>query len=66
MGKLAINRQPSEAVVVQAAAAIYAANVAAGRVPEGGEKQAMEKAIREAIWIARTTDDALQSDNETW
>lgn len=66
MAKLSISLQPSEAVVVRAAAAIYAAYITAGRVPEGQEKAWMEKAIREAVWIARTTDDALQSDDETW
>ena len=66
MAKIAISLQPSEAVVVRAAASIYAAYIAAGRVPEGQEEPWMSRSIREAIWIARTADDAIQSDNETW
>ena len=66
MAKLALSLQPSESVVVRAAAEIYSAYIIAGRVPEGQEKEWMERAIREAAWIARTTDDAIQSDNETW
>ena len=66
MAKLALSLQPSESVVVRAAAEIYAAYIIAGRVPEGQEKPWMERSIREAAWIARATDDAIQSDNETW
>jgi len=66
MAKIAMSLQPSESVVVRCAANIYAAYITAGRVPEGQEEQWMGRSIREAIWIARTADDAIQSDNETW
>lgn len=56
--------QHSESVVVQAAAQIYAAYIAAGRVPEGEEARWMERSIREAIRIARTTDAVVISDEE--
>jgi len=65
MKKLYIGLQPSEAVVVRAAAAIYAAYIAAGRVPEGQSEAWMRRSIDEATWIARTTDDLVISDNET-
>ena len=56
--------QHSESVVVQAAAQIYAAYIAAGRVPEGEEAQWMKRSIREAIRIADATDAAVISDEE--
>lgn len=65
MKKLYIGLQPSEAVVVRAAAAIYAAYITAGRVPEGQGEAWMRRSIDEAIWIARTTDDLVISDTET-
>jgi hypothetical protein len=64
MAKTKLTLQPSEAVVAQSAAHIYAAYIAVGRVMEGQEQQWMERAIREALLIARLTDDAIQSDNE--
>jgi hypothetical protein len=62
--KININLQPSEAVVTRCASAIYAAYVTAGKVAAGQERDAMKKAIEEAIWIARTVDEAVQSDGE--
>ena len=46
------------------AAHIYAAYIAAGRVPEGKEQEWMQRCIQEAFWIARTADEAIQSDTE--
>jgi len=66
VAKQALSLQPSESVVVRAAADIYAAYIIAGRVPEGDEKKWMERSIQEALWIAVTADDAIVSDNETW
>lgn len=66
MAKMALSLQPSESVVVQAAASIYAAYITAGKVTEGREEEWMKRSIREAFFIARTTDDAITSDNETW
>ena len=56
--------QPSEAVVIQAAATLYAAYQTAGRLPAGSEQEWMRRAVQEAFWIARTTDDAIRSDGE--
>jgi hypothetical protein len=64
MNKPSLTLQPSEAVVVQAAAAIYAAYIYAGRVEVGREKDWMQQSIQEALWIARTTDDSIRSDSE--
>ena len=62
--KPSLSLQPSEAVVVQAAAAIYAAYITAGKVEKGREKEWMQRSIDEAMWIARTTDDGVRSDGE--
>ncbi len=56
--------QHSESVVVSAAAQIYSAYVISGRVPEGDESKWMDIAIRDAIRMARATDDAVISDEE--
>jgi hypothetical protein len=56
--------QPSEAIVAQSAANIYAAYIAAGRVAEGQEQQFIRRSIQEAFTIARLTDEALHSDVE--
>ncbi|MCI0705618.1 MAG: hypothetical protein L0241_31550 [Planctomycetia bacterium] len=50
--------------MVQAAAVIYAAYITTGRVVEGREQEWMQRSIQEALWIARTTDDSIQSDDE--
>jgi hypothetical protein len=64
-GKIAhLKLQHSESVVVQAAAQIYAAYIAAGRVPEGEEAEWMKRSIREAIQIAHATDASVISDEE--
>ncbi|MHC4879612.1 MAG: hypothetical protein ACYTGL_24420 [Planctomycetota bacterium] len=54
----------SEAVVFQAAAGIYAAYIASGRVPDGEGHVWMERSIREALRMAMATDAAIISDNE--
>jgi hypothetical protein len=64
MTKLRLNLHPSEATVVQSAAAIYAAYISAGRVPEGQEQSWIERSIREAVLVARLTDEAVHSDTE--
>jgi len=64
MEKPSLTLQPSEGIVVRAAATIYAAYIAAGRVSEGREKDWMKRSIQEAYWIARTTDDSIRSDDE--
>ena len=64
MAKPYIALQPSEGIIVGAAADIYSAYISAGRVPEGSEKEWMDRSIREAIRIAKVVDESLQSDNE--
>lgn len=62
--KASLSLQPSEAIVVRAAADIYAAYIIAGKVKEGQEKTWRDRAIREAFDIAKTADDAIRSDGE--
>lgn len=64
MSKVNISLQPSEAVVTRCASEIYAAYIASDKVAAGQEKDFMKKSIEEAIWIARTVDEAVQSDGE--
>lgn len=64
MNQISLKLEPSEAVVVQAAATIYAAHVAAGHVAKGQETEMIAAAVRDAIFIATSVDDAIQSDTE--
>ena len=64
MSKPYISLQPSEAVVFQAAAQMYASYVVAGLVPDGAAEAWMKRAIRDAVMMARSVDDAIQSDDE--
>lgn len=64
MERPSLTLQPSEAAVVQAAATLYAAYQNGGSVPHGSEKEWMQRAVREALFIARTADDAIRSDGE--
>jgi len=64
MSKPYISLKPTEQTLTEAAAGIYAAYITAGRVAEGDENAWMERSIREAIKIARTVDDSVQSDGE--
>ena len=54
----------SEGIVVQCASTIYAAYITSGQVKAGEEQAWMERSIREAYFIADTTDRAIQSDEE--
>ena len=63
--KAYLSLQQSEGLVFQSAAVIYAAYITSGRVVDGDEAKWMERSIREAIRIAKTTDAAVISDNET-
>ncbi|QDT47041.1 hypothetical protein Pan258_10680 [Symmachiella dynata] len=64
MAKPYISLKPTEQTLTTAAAGIYAAYITAGRVANGEEKSWMDRAIREAIRIARTIDESVQSDGE--
>ena len=64
MEKSYFNISATEGAVVQAAAQIYAAHITAGHVAEGEEDAWIQRAVRDAIVIARTTDDAVVSSEE--
>lgn len=64
MAKQTLTLHPSEAVVVRAAATIYAAYIGVGLVKDGSEKEWMKRALDEALWMARAADDMIHSDNE--
>lgn len=64
MPRASLSLQTSEGVVVNAAATLYAAYQTSGRVDEGKEKEWMERCVKEALWIARMTDDMVHSDKE--
>ena len=64
MEKSYFNISVTEGTVVQAAAQIYAAHITAGHVAEGEEDAWIQRAVRDAIVIARTTDDAVVSSEE--
>ena len=64
MSKKHIRLQHSESVIAQAAAQIYAAYIASGRVGEDDSRHWMMQSIREAIAIARGVDEAVISDGE--
>ena len=59
-----ISLQPSEAVLVQAAATIYAGYLNSGRVAEGAENDWLKRSIQDAVKIARITDDNVDADKE--
>ena len=59
-----LSLQPSEGIVVQVAGQIYAAYISAGKVREGDETEWMKRSIQEAIQIAKTVDEVVQSDEE--
>ncbi len=58
-----LSLQASEAAVVQAAATIYAAYIATGKVGDD-EKPWIQRSIKEALWMAQVTDKSIQSDDE--
>ena len=56
--------QPSETVIFQAAANIYASYVQAGQVTSENNAEMMKKAIGESISIAHQVEKIIQSDQE--
>lgn len=56
--------QPSEAHLLAAASRIFAAHVAAGRVGEADEGAWILRSIQSALRLARTIEEAVQSDDE--
>lgn len=59
-----ISLQPSETHVFRAAAQIYSAQIAAGSVKPGSEKEWLEKSLAQAIYLAQRADTLIQSDDE--
>ena len=49
---------------MQAAAQIYAAYISTGKVSDGDEERWMQRSVREALVLARATDDAVISESE--
>ncbi|MEO1995633.1 MAG: hypothetical protein ABGZ17_10205 [Planctomycetaceae bacterium] len=64
MAKSYLSLKHSESVATASAAQIYAAYITAGRATEGDESKWMKRAIREAIIIAQSMDEAVTSDDE--
>ena len=64
MAKTYIQLQQSEGFVIQAAAQIFAAHIAAGTVTEENKDTIMKQAIRDAIRISVAVDEAIVSDSE--
>ncbi len=64
MKKTYLALRPSEAIVAQSAATIFAAYISAGLVREGSENEWMHRSVREAIRLAQLTDSAVTSDDE--
>ncbi len=64
MNKPYISLQPSEAVIVQAAATIYSGYVTSGRVCDGEDEKWLKRSIQDAVRIAKATDDNVMADKE--
>jgi len=64
MSKTVLKLQPSEAVVVQAAAQIYSAYIIAGHQTLETETDYVERSVEIAIRIAARTDELVRSDSE--
>lgn len=64
MSRAYINLQPSEAVLVQAAAQIFAAYISSGQSVPDKENEYLKKSIQQAIRMAQLIDDVVQGDKE--
>ena len=56
--------QPSEGILIRAAADIYSAYIPNGQVPDGKENAYIQKSIQEAMTIADSVENLIQSDGE--
>ncbi len=65
MTRTYLSLKPSEMVVANSAATIFAAYIAVGLVREGSEDEWMKRAVQEAVRIAKLADAAVTSDDET-
>ena len=64
MSKSYLTLQPSEGIVLQAAAQIYAAYIQSGQVASGQEADWMTRSIKEGLQLAKTIDSVVVSDDE--
>ena len=64
MAKFALRLQPSESVVINAAARIYAAYISSGQETLATADEFVDRAVRVAIRIAQRTEELVRSDNE--
>ncbi len=64
MAKSYLTLQKTEGYVVVAAAQIYGALIQSGQASTGDEGQAMQRAIRDAIRIAKSVDTAIIAEGE--
>jgi hypothetical protein len=64
VAKIYLRLKPSEQVIAQCAAHIYAAYIEAGSVVDGDERHWIERSVREAIQMAQFTDESITSDDE--
>lgn len=59
-----VTLQPTEQVLLSAAASIYAAYLASDKVPAGQEDQWMDRSIQAAFRMCRVIDASVQADKE--
>ena len=59
-----LSLQPSERAVFEAASRIYAAYIASGQRNDANQDDLMRLSIQEAIRLALTVEDRIQSDHE--
>lgn len=64
MPKSVLSLQPSEAALLGAAAQIFSAYVASGHVTSGNEAPMMDRAVGEALQMAKRIEEMVQSDSE--
>ena len=64
MSQTYLKLHPSETAVFHGATRIYAAYIGQGRVADGSEEEWMARSMREAIRLALTAEEAIQSDDE--
>ena len=64
MDKPCMTLQPTEMALPGTAGRIYAARLASGQVPEGGEEVSLRTAVTESVRLARLIDEGIMADQE--
>jgi len=64
MNRPYVSLQPSEGVLVQAAAQIFSAYIITGQCTPDNEDEYLKKSIKQAVRMARITDESVQADKE--